>query len=674
MKTNTQLERQQELTALLVEANEAYYMKDAPTMSDHKYDALYEELEALEKKTKIIYANSPTQRVQGGIAEYLEKEIFSEPMLSAQKAHTMEEILNFSQGRPLNLSWKEDGLTLVLEYQDGQLQKVLTRGTGLEGENVLHNAQYVASLPRAVPCPGKLTVRGECVMPWSAYWLYKMELDEAGEECGHPRNITSGCMRRLQNSPQEVQKLGLVFKAFCLVESGEDIPTKSGQLQYLEKLGFNVVENQVVTTREEIKQAIETFQPKEYWLPVDGLILEFEDTAYGHSLGTTNKYPRWMRAYKWANETVTTKFRGIELNTTRTGMVSMTALYDKVSLGHTSASRATVPNLNYFEKFRFGIGDEITVYKANDIIPQIEENLTQSGTYQLPMVCPSCGGPLRISQNNDTRVLRCDNNACPARHVRRYVHFCARDRMNIAGVSKGLLQLFVSHGWIHKFADIYRLSQYREEIIELPGQGEKSYENLIAAVEASRHTRLYRLLAGQGIPNIGRTASKTIDKWFGGDLAAFLKAVDERFDFTALDDFGEIMNQSLYDWWNAPGNRTEFFELVKELELEQPPSETAAPLAQPLQGKTIVATGTLVHFKRNEIKDKIESLGGKASSSVSKKTDFVLAGESAGSKLVKAQELGVPVIDEAAFLKMIGEDGKASESEGTPAQAASEAL
>ena len=649
----TQIERQKELTALLIRANSAYYMDDAPIMSDHQYDKDYEELERLEKATGIIYANSPTQSVQGGVADHLEKVPFSEPMQSAQKAHTVEEILSFSGGRPLNLSWKEDGLTLVLEYEDGKLLRAVTRGDGNDGENVVHNARYVANLPHTVNCPGVFRVRGECLMPWENYWAYKQEMDEAGEECGHPRNIAGGAMRRLQNSPQDAQKLGLVFKAFCLLEGGEDISTKSGQLEYMRQHGFDVVENQLVTTREEIEQAIEAFDPKNYRLPVDGLIFEFDDTGYGYSLGRTNKYPRWMRAYKWENEERTTKFRGIALNATRTGMISMVALFDKVEISHTKSSRATIPNLNYFEKFRFGVGDEITVYKANDIIPEIGENLTKSGTYQLPMVCPSCGEPLRVVQNKDTRVLRCDNEECPARHVRRFVHFCERDRMNIVGVSGGLLQPLISRGWIHTFADLYRLTQYREEFTEISGQGERSFEKMIDAIEASRNTQLHQVIAGQGIPNVGRTAGKIISQWFGGDAEAFIQALDEGFDFTALADFGPIMNQSLYDWWNHPHNRTEFVDLLQELEIKKPAEKSETSQKLPLAGLTIVATGTLVNFHRNEIKDKIESLGGKAGSSVSKKTDFVLVGAEPGGKYTKALELGVPILDEAAFMAMI---------------------
>lgn len=648
----TMLKRMQELLRILSKANRAYYLLDDPIMSDHEYDKLYDELTKLEKETGVIYASSPTQRVQGSLSDKLKEYRFSTPMLSADKVHSVDEIMAFSDGKPLSVSWKEDGLTLVLVYEDGKLQHVLTRGTGDVGEDVIHNAPYIRSLPLNIAEKGRLVVRGECVMPWDAYYRYKEKVEENGEVCGHARNITSGAVRKEKPDPVEIQEKALLFKAFRLVEGSEMPQSKTAQLEYLEKLGFDVVENRIVTTREEITDSIEVlFRPENYPIPVDGLIFEFDDTWYGESLGMTRRFARCMKAYKWGNQTHRTKFRGIEFNTTRTGIISMTALFDPIEIDHTTVGRAQIPNVEYFEKYQFGVGDEITVYKANAIIPQIEDNLTRNGSYQLPEHCPCCGAPVKMERVKTSRILRCSNPKCSAKNIQRYVHFCSKERMNLEGISQQMLSKLISHGWVKCFGDLYRISRYRDELMQLPGFGEKSYENLINAVEASRVTQLPNLLAGLGIPNIGRTAGKTISKYFEGDLEAFVVSLCRGYDFTKIPTIGEVLNRSLHQWWADEACRLEFQDLLSELVIQKPEPQSQEPKTL-LSGKTVVITGTL-SVSRRDMQQWLENAGAKVSSSVSAKTDYLLAGADTGSKLKKAKTLGVTIISEEQAMQML---------------------
>lgn len=654
------LKKMQELLERLSQANHAYYVLDQPIMSDHEYDKLYDELTELEQKTGIVYADSPTQKVQGGLSGKLKEYHFDTPMLSADKVHSVDEILGFGAGRPLSVSWKEDGLTLVLVYEEGLLKHVLTRGTGNIGEDVVHNAPYIRSLPLRIAEKNRMVIRGECVMTWEAFYRHKKKVEEEGETCGHARNITSGAVKKEKPVPSEIREKGLLFKAFKLVEGAEMPQSKTAQLEYLKRLGFDVVENKVVTTKEEIENAIEClFRPEDYPLPVDGLIFEFDDTWYGESLGMTNRFARSMKAYKWNDQSYRTKFRGIEFNTTRTGIISMTALFDPVNIGHTMVGRAQIPNVEYFEKFQFGVNDEITVYKANAIIPEIEDNLTRSGSYRLPETCPCCGASLTIEMPRASRVLRCSNPECPARNLQRYVHFCSKDRMNMDGVSIQLIGKLVSYGWVKCFGDLYRLSQHREAMLQMPRFGERSYENLINAVERSRTTNMANLLAGMGIPNIGRTAGKTLSKHFNGDVEAFLTALERNDDFTKIQTIGDVMSSSLKKWWADEACRKEFLDLLSELVIQKPTFKLQVAQA-PFFGKTVVLTGTL-SIPRKEMQKKLEEAGAKINSSVSIKTDYVLAGTDAGSKLEKATALGITVISEEEAEQLLA--GKEQENE-----------
>ena len=634
----------------LKEASYAYYQLDKPIMSDREYNEKYDQLEMLEKKTGIIFSDSPTQKVQGFVLDSLPKVEFSEPMLSADKTKSIDGLTKFVSGQPVLISFKLDGLTIVLKYEDGVLKQAITRGSGTIGEDVTEQIKRISNVPLTISYPGKLTLRGECI---------KEKLVEEGKPCGHPRNIASGSVRQLDLNKVIKE---LVFVAFATVESGTSYSFvyKTDSLRFLQEQGFMTILDldyvkltkglDAKDIKSELESVIRTMNPKYCEFPVDGLIVEYEDLFYGKSLGATGHHTNNMIAYKWSDETYPTVFRGIDYNTTRTGIVSMTALFDPVEIDHTTVSRALIPNLDYFYKFKFGIDDQIEVFKANMIIPQIDRNLTQSATFPLLKYCPCCGTELIIKETDNSHFLFCPNAMCMAQRVQGFVHMDKKDYLNIDGLSEATVEKLWESGLIIEPADIYKLDQHRAEIIKMPGFGIKAFDKLWAAIQKSRRTTLNRVIAAVGIPNIGRTAGKTISAKFNGDVKAFTDGVSD-FDFTTLEDFGSVMNDSIHNWFAVPSNLQIWNNLVSELKIEK--AAETKPATSVFTGKVIVPTGTLQHFTRDGIKEKIESLGAKCGSSVSKKTDYVLAGEKAGSKLTKAQELGVPILSEEEFLKLI---------------------
>ena len=643
----------------LKEASYAYYQLDKPIMSDREYNEKYDQLEMLEKKTGIIFSDSPTQKVQGFVLDSLPKVEFSEPMLSADKTKSIDGLTKFVSGQPVLISFKLDGLTIVLKYEDGVLKQAITRGSGTIGEDVTEQIKRISNVPLTISYPGKLTLRGECVLPWNSYEIIKEKLVEEGKPCGHPRNIASGSVRQLDLNKVIKE---LVFVAFATVESGTSYSFvyKTDSLRFLQEQGFMTILDldyvkltkglDAKDIKSELESVIRTMNPKYCEFPVDGLIVEYEDLFYGKSLGATGHHTNNMIAYKWSDETYPTVFRGIDYNTTRTGIVSMTALFDPVEIDHTTVSRALIPNLDYFYKFKFGIDDKIEVFKANMIIPQIDRNLTQSATFPLLKYCPCCGTELIIKETDNSHFLFCPNAMCMAQRVQGFVHMAKKDYLNIDGLSEATVEKLWESGLIIEPADIYKLDQHRAEIIKMPGFGIKAFDKLWAAIQKSRRTTLNRVIAAVGIPNIGRTAGKTISAKFNGDVKAFTDGVSD-FDFTTLEDFGSVMNDSIHNWFAVPSNLQIWNNLVSELEIEK--AAETKPATSVFTGKVIVPTGTLQHFTRDGIKEKIESLGAKCGSSVSKKTDYVLAGEKAGSKLTKAQELGVPILSEEEFLQLI---------------------
>lgn len=642
-----------DLVEQLVSADIAYYKHDDPIMTDREYDALFNELAELERTTGIILSGSPTQKVSGEVLDSLMQVQHSKPMLSAQKTKSVDDIIKFIGGRKTVVSWKLDGLTLVLRYEDGKLAQAITRGGdgGLIGEDVTHSVRVMVNVPLTIPHTDPLEVRGEGVVSWENF-------DNANryaeEPYTHPRNLASGGIRRLDARKTKTHQLE--FFAFEIVNGGPE--TKIGQLDMLSANGFSVVQYQVIPENaegESIANVVESFDPKLFSFPVDGLIAEFDDLVYGKSLGATGHHENRLIAFKWEDTLYETTFLGLKLATTRTGMVSLNGLVKETVIDGTKVNRAFLHNLNILDSFSLGIGDRVKIYKANQIIPQFAENLTRSGTLAYPTECPCCSSELVIrTSDSGTRLLYCGNPSCPAKFVRKFVHFCHKTRMDIPDLSEKRLEIFIGSGWVKNFGDLYELERHREAFIATPGFGEKLFERITGTIEARRSCTLNQFIAGLGIPMVGRSAGRILNTHFKGDWDAFEQAIKSGFDFTQLQDFGKTMHDNIYTWyadaeeeklWRPLLNHITFIKNKEENE----PMNTD----NPFYGKTVVATGKLENYTRDGIQMKLLSLGAKPAGSVSKNTDFLIVGESAGSKLDKARSLGVKILNEAEFEAMI---------------------
>ncbi len=624
----SKIERMRGLIATIKEADIAYFRDDRPIMSDRDYDVAVDLLKKLERKNGITLSDSPTQKVPGEILESLTEVRHTRPMLSADKTKSVDDLVRFAGGRDVVLSWKLDGLTLVLRYDGGQLQQAITRGReGIIGEDVTHTVRTFLNVPLTVPTKESFEVRGEGVISWENFKKINDNLDEPYT---HPRNLAAGSVRKLD--PAESKKRLLEFKAFDLV-TYLTFPNKSEQLDFLAGNGFEVVPHTLLhepDTRA-VNLAVTDMNPAKFEYPVDGLIMEYNDTAYGKSLGATGHHENRLIALKWKDELYTTKFLGVELATTRTGMVSITGLFEPVEMDGATVSRAYLHNYNIFEQFRFGVGDTIQVYKANMIIPQIAENLTKSGTSQ----------------------LFCDNPHCAAKLVQKFAHFCEKTRMNIEGLSATTLEKFIGHGWIRNFGDRYELEWHKEEIINTEGFGVKSYERLQASIGKSRTGTLAKFIAGRGIPLVGRHAGRIIDRSCGGSWKLFEEAIQNGFDFTMLSNFGTTMHDNIYKWYNDAEEAKLWRPLLDHITFIKETS-TMNNTNNPFAGKTVVATGKLVNYTRDGIQTRLLELGAHTASSVSKNTDFLIVGEKAGSKLAKAQALGITTLTEQEFEDMAG--------------------
>lgn len=653
-KNNTNLERMRELIERLTEADIAYYKNDAPIMTDLEYDRLTEELAALEHDTGLVLSGSPTQKVSGEILESLAEVRHTKPMLSAGKTKSIEDLIRFAARRAVLLSWKMDGLTLVLRYEYGKLKQAITRGReGIIGEDVTHTVRTFRNVPLTLPTKESFEVRGEGVISWESFRKINASLEEPYT---HPRNLASGSTRKLDAG--EASKRRLEFWAFELVSDHLEPESKLAQQQFLQRSGFSVVPYIFLDaghSEQDIRDTVAGMEPKDFAYPVDGLVMEYENLRYGKSLGATGHHENRLIALKWADELYSTRFRGVELATTRTGMVSITGLFDPVNIDGTLVGRAYLHNLDVFDEFQFGIGDKIRVYKANMIIPQIADNKTQSNTYMLPMTCPCCGKPLTVKcTSGGTRQLYCGNPHCAAKLVQKFAHFCEKTRMNIEGLSATTLEKLIGHGWVHNFGDLYELERHREEIIKTEGFGEKSFERLQAAIEKSRCCTLAKFIAGLGIPMVGRHAGRDLDRYFHGSWAEFEAAILNGFDFTQLPDFGETMHNNIYTWYADAQEAKLWRPLLRKIQFETKENLTMeTTMNNPFAGKTVVATGKLEHYTRDGIQEKLISLGAHPSGAVSKKTDYLIVGEKAGSKLTKAQQLGVKTLTEQEFEDML---------------------
>ena len=649
---STKITQMKMLVSKLSEADTAYFKYDNPIISDRDYDIMVEKLKKLEKKTGIVLSNSPTHKVSGEILKELTPVRHTKPMLSADKTKSADTLVSFADNKDVLLSWKLDGLTLVLRYKDGVLTQAITRGTdGIIGEDVTHTVKNFLNVPLSVPSRQPFEVRGEGVISWKNFDDINKRM---GNTYSHPRGLAAGSVRKLDSTDSKERRLE--FLAFELILPDDKFTNKASHFDFLEANGFDVVPHIYIKAdadKKKILDSIEGFNPAKYEYPVDGLIMEYADIAYGKSLGATGHHENRMIALKWTDELYDTRFIGIETAVTRNGMVSITGIFEPVNIEGTVVSRAYLHNIDIFRNLRLGKGDIISVYKANKIIPQIADNKTKSGTYRISMKCPCCESRLMIHESNGgTKQLFCDNPSCAAKRVRQFVHFCEKTRMNIEGLSEKTLTKFIGKGWIHNFADLYQLERYKNEIISTEGFGEKSFARLQASIEKSRNCNLAKFIAAMGIPLVGRTAGRTISRYFHGDWIAFENALQSHFDFTNLEDFGAAMNESLYKWYSDKENKRLWYPLLEILTFKKE-EVTMSAKGNIFTGKTVVATGKLANYTRNEINDKILSLGAKAGSSVSKNTDYLIVGEKAGSKLQKAQAYGVTILTEQEFEKMI---------------------
>ena len=652
MNNNTDTRRMQELVELLNRAAKAYYQDADEIMSNYEYDALYDELQALEAQTGVALSSSPTVNVGYEILSELPKERHPSPMLSLDKTKDVAGLQAFAGDQKVVMSWKMDGLTIVLTYRDGGLVKAVTRGNGEVGEVITANARTFKNLPLQIPYKGELVLRGEAVIGYKDFEKINEEIAEVDAKYKNPRNLCSGSVRQLNS--EITAKRNVKFYGFSLVQAeGVDFHnSRAAQLDWLASQGFEVVEH-IVVSREEIPNEVIKFSEKivSNDFPSDGLVLIYDDVAYGQSLGRTSKFPRDSFAFKWADETSKTVLREIEWSPSRTGLINPVAIFDPVELEGTTVSRASVHNISIMEELELGIGDQIEVYKANMIIPQIAENLTRSGVKDIPKVCPVCGGATEIRSISNAKALYCTNPECQAKQLKSYALFVSRDALNIDGLSEATLEKFIARGFIHDFADLFHLEQHREEICEMDGFGEKSYNNLIASVEKARETTLPRLIYGLGIANIGLANAKLICKEIGHDPERVMDLTAE--DLAAIDGIGDVIAGNYVAYFADAEHRELFEKLLKEVKL---PEEQEDVGEQTFAGMNFVITGSVEHFaNRNEVKALIESKGGKVTGSVTSKTNYLINNnvESTSSKNKKAKDLGIPIITEEDFLRML---------------------
>ncbi|MCH5274919.1 MAG: NAD-dependent DNA ligase LigA [Lachnospiraceae bacterium] len=647
---NAKQNRMKELVKQLKEASKAYYAQDREIMSNLDYDRLYDELVALEEETGIVLSDSPTVTVGYESVEELPKERHESPMLSLGKTKSREELQDWLQGKPALLSWKLDGLTVVLSYDDGKLAKAVTRGNGEIGEVITNNARTFKNLPLSIAYKGELVLRGEAVITYSDFEKINAEIPETEAKYKNPRNLCSGSVRQLNN--EITAERNVRFYAFSLVkaEGVEFLNSRKVQMDFLREQGFEVVEH-VLVKPDTIQAAIADFEKKieTYDVPSDGLVLTYEDIAYGQSLGRTAKFPRDSIAFKWADELRETTLREIEWSPSRTGLINPVAIFEPVELEGTTVSRASVHNISILRSLKLGIGDRITVYKANMIIPQIAENLTGSDNLVLPEHCPVCGGRTEVRSVNDTESLYCTNPDCAAKRLKAFTLFVSRDALNIDGLSEATLEKFIAKGFIHDFEDLFHLADYKEQIVEMEGFGEKSYANLAESIEKARKTTLPRLLYGLGIANIGLVNARMLCRHFDYHLEDLMKADTE--ELSAIDGVGEVIAAAFVDYMKNDANRERIHKLVGELEIEVPVINESD---QTLNGLSFVVTGSLNHYEnRNELKEIIESLGGKVTGSVTGKTECLINNDvtSSSTKNKKAKELNVPILSEEDFIQ-----------------------
>ena len=647
-------ERMLELVELLNKASRSYYQDAQEIMSNYEYDRLYDELQNLEKELGITLSNSPTVNVGYEVVSELPKERHESPMLSLDKTKEVEELKNFVGSQKVLMSWKMDGLTIVLTYRDGKLYKAVTRGNGEVGEVVTNNAKVFKNVPVQIAYRGELILRGEAVIGYHDFEKINEEIEDVDAKYKNPRNLCSGSVRQLNN--QITAKRNVMFYAFTLVQAdGVDFQnSRACQMEWLKAQGFTTVEYHMVT-RDTVEDEVAKFSSEisKNDFPSDGLVLSYDDIAYGRSLGRTAKFPRDSYAFKWQDEIRETILREIEWSPSRTGLINPVAIFDPVELEGTTVSRASVHNISIMEELELGIGDKIEVYKANMIIPQIAENLTRSGVKDIPERCPVCQGETKIRQVGNAKALYCMNPECQAKHVKAFALFVSRDALNIEGLSEATLEKFISRGYIHTFADIFHLDHYKDEIQGMEGFGEKSYRKLIENVEKARTTTLPRVVYSLGIAGIGLANAKVICRELKYDVEALLMVTEE--ELNEIQGVGEVLAKAFTGYFSDAKHVENFRKLLEELTI---PEETSTK-KQIFEGVNFVITGSVTHFaNRGEVKELIESLGGKVTGSVTSKTNYLINNDvtSTSSKNKKANELGIPIISEETFLELVNQE------------------
>ena len=639
-----------ELVKKLNEAAKAYYQEDREIMSNREYDALYDQLEQMEAETGIVLADSPTVNVGYEAVDALPKETHESPMLSLDKTKERETLRAFIGTNPTLLSWKMDGLTIVLTYENGELQKAVTRGNGIVGEVITNNARTFKNIPLKIAYQGRLVLRGEAIITYSDFERINETIEDVDAKYKNPRNLCSGSVRQLNN--QITAERNVRFYAFALV-SAQDVDmhnSRAYQMEWLKSQGFEVVEYRMVTG-ESLDEAMDYFSHaiENNDFPSDGLVALYDDIAYGDSLGSTAKFPRNAFAFKWADEIRETTLREIEWSPSRTGLINPIAVFDPVELEGTTVSRASVHNVSIVKELQLGIGDTIQVYKANMIIQQIAENLTRSSNLEIPHICPVCGEEARVIQENEVESLYCMNPDCVAKKIKAFTLFVSRDAMNIDGLSEATLEKFIAKGFIHDFGDVFEIAKHREEIVTMEGFGEKSYDNLIVSIDKAKETTLAKVIYSLGISNIGLSNARVICRHFDDDLDKIRTAEEE--EISAIDGIGPVIAKSLTKYFKDPENNRKLDHLLGYLHInKEEVSEN-----QTLAGMNFVITGSLEHFSnRGEAKKLIESLGGKVTGTVTGKTNYLINNDttSNSSKNKKARELGIPILSEEDFIKM----------------------
>ncbi|MCR5066984.1 MAG: NAD-dependent DNA ligase LigA [Erysipelotrichaceae bacterium] len=652
------LARMKELIEKIKEADTAYFTNDDPIMSDREYDALVEELKKLEQESGVTFATSPTRNVSGEVKKGLQSVPHSKPMLSAEKTKDIADIQKFALEHDTVFSWKLDGLTLVLRYEKGRFVQALTRGSeGLVGEDVTHTVRHIRNIPQRVSCRESFEVRGEGLLSWSDYNVLSSRMAEQA----HPRTIAAGTVRSLNADTGKLSHLD--FLAFELICDWENQPVrKSEQLSWLASQGFAVVPHVFVSAysgEQRITETVRSYDPESYEYPVDGVMAEYDDLAYGRSMGATGHHENNKLALKWQDELYETVFRGADLITTRTGAVSIVANFDPVLVDGSYIKRANMHNLGIFEKFKLGIGDKIRVYRANMIIPQVAENITQSGTYRLSEYCPCCGEKLTVRYSSGgVKELFCPNEQCIARNAQKIARYCDKSAMNIDGLSAVTLEKLMAYGWVKNYADLYHLEDHREEIANTRGFGIASFEKMRTAIEKSRSCRLSGFLMGMGIQNLGPQAARILDQYYYGSWDNFEEALNENFAFSHIEGISSALQQSIYSWYNDENNRKLLKPLIKELNFGvRGVAREGSDNRTSLCDANVVVTGTLSNMTRKQVTEVLTLMGASVSESVSHNTDILIVGAMpGGKKLGAAMAMGTKIITESQLAEMLASD------------------